>query len=108
MKAGRIPVEGHQLREWRLQSSQSRKLIANPQTAEGWELSTLEYSAHFSWETGKPSKLAIWQPCAFPCLFSLQKRHKTETHITDLLYSPHYIGQYSSVKLHEARTLVLL
>jgi len=35
-------------------------------------------------------------------------RHNTETQKTDLLYSPHHIGQYSSVKLHEARPLVLL
>jgi len=42
-------------------------------------------------------------------MFHFQKlRHNTETHKTDLLYSPHHIGQYSSVKLHEARPLVLL
>ncbi len=29
-------------------------------------------------------------------------------HTTDIVHSPHYIRQYSSVKLHEARTLVLL
>ncbi len=48
MLADRIPEDGHRLREWRLQSSQSRKLLGNPQTAEGWALSTLEHSTHFS------------------------------------------------------------
>jgi len=43
MQAGSIPGDGHRLREWRLQSSQSRKLIANLQTAEGRELLNLEY-----------------------------------------------------------------
>jgi hypothetical protein len=96
MQAGRIPEDGHRLREWRLQSSQSRKLLGNLQTAEGWGLSTLESSTHFSWETGKPSKLATYQPYGFPRLFRLQKRHKTETHMTNLLYFPHYIGQQFS------------
>jgi hypothetical protein len=35
MQAGRIPGYGHRLREWKLQSSQSRNLLANLQTAEG-------------------------------------------------------------------------
>jgi hypothetical protein len=50
--------DGHRLPECRLQSSQSRKLIANLQNTESWQLSTLEYIVHFSWETGKPSNLS--------------------------------------------------
>jgi hypothetical protein len=41
-------------------------------------------------------------------MFPVQERHNTETHTTDLLYSLHHIGQYTSGKLHEARPLVLL
>jgi hypothetical protein len=57
--------DGHRLRECRLQSRQSRKLIANLLNTESWELSTLEYIVHFSWETGKPSNLATYLPCEF-------------------------------------------
>jgi hypothetical protein len=37
-----------------------------------------------------------------------QKPHNTNRDMTDLQYSPHHIGQYSSVKLLHARPLVLL
>jgi hypothetical protein len=48
--------DGHRLPECRLQSSQSRKLIANLQNTESWELSTLYW---------KPSNLAIYLPRDF-------------------------------------------
>ncbi len=57
--------DGYWLRECRLQSSQSPKLIRNHQTAESWELSTLEHSVDFPWETGKPSNLTIYLLCDF-------------------------------------------
>ncbi len=101
--------DGCRLRECRLQSSQSRKPIGNPQTAKSWELSTLEHSVHFSWETRKPSKLTIYLLCDFSVdVPHSKKRHNTNIDMTDLQYSPHHIGHYSSVKLLHARPLVPL
>jgi hypothetical protein len=48
--------DGHRLRDFRLQSSQSWNLLANLQNTESWGLPTLEYIVHFSWETMQNSK----------------------------------------------------
>ncbi len=101
--------DGYRLRKCRLHSSQSRKPIGNPQTARSWEPSTLEHSVHFSWETGKQSKLTIYLLRDFSVdVPHSKKRHNTNRDMTDLQYSSHRIGHHSLVKLLHARPLVLL
>jgi len=81
--------DGHRLRVCRLQSSQSRKLIANLQNAESCELSTRYW---------KLSNLAIHLPCDFSVdvpLAEITTQHRDTHDWSYVLSRPHWTVQFS-------------
>jgi hypothetical protein len=60
---------------------QNRKLLANLQNTEGWQISTLEYFVHLPWETEKPSKLEKYLPHeVYMDIQRPEKRQHRDTH----------------------------
>jgi hypothetical protein len=80
--------DGHRLPECRLQSSQSRKLIANLRNTESWELSTLYW---------KLSNLPRYLPCEFSVDVPLPEttQHRDTNDRSSGLSTPHWTVQFS-------------
>jgi hypothetical protein len=80
--------DGDRVPECRLQSSQSRKLIANVQNTESWELSTLYR---------KLSNLAIYLPCDFSVDVPLPEttQHRDTHDWSSVFSTPHWTVQFS-------------
>jgi hypothetical protein len=89
--------DGHRLRECTLQRSKSRKLTANLQDIDHWEIPTLEYIAHFSREIGKPSNLATHLPCEISMNVPRPEttQHPDTHHWSSALSKPHRTVQFS-------------
>jgi hypothetical protein len=75
---------------------QNRKLLANLQNTEGWQISTLEYFVHLPWETEKPSKLEKYLPHeVYMDIQRPEKRQHRDTHDrSSVLSTPQWAVQF--------------